>query len=274
MRAYDEMLRYSVDRKTNEVAARKSSLPECYSNHFQAANQAQEYEKGEYALGTYSSLLWEIERMQLGSLIEQLRRSKPRIAALDFAAGTGRITAFLEKHVDSVTGIEISQEMCELARKKAQRSTLVCADILGSDSKVEEKFDLITAFRFFLNTEPSLRLTALRALAARLRDRDSLLVFNNHGNLWSHKLLMWPYHAARRIGKNRSVKGNYLTSRQIRRLLPEAGLKLLNVNGCGFYSGKILKLRTYNAALLAERRAAGGALSPFCVNQMYVAGLS
>jgi hypothetical protein len=119
-----------------------------------------------------------------------------------------------------------------------------------------------------------LRLTALKALAARLRDRDSLLVFNNHGNLWSHKLLTWPYHAARRMGKGRSVKGNYLTTGQVRRLLPKAGLKLLDIRGCGFYSSKILKVRSYDATLRAEQRAAHGALSRFCVNQLYVAGLS
>jgi SAM-dependent methyltransferase len=249
-------------------------LPEAYSQHFQNDAQARQYETGEYAPGSYSSLLWEIEQAQLVAIIEKLKQSKPHINALDFASGTGRIAVFLENRVDSVTGVEISPEMCELARKKVRKATIVCANILGPAAEVGEKYDLISAFRFFLNVEPNLRLTALRALASRLRDRDSRLVFNNHGNLWSHKLLMWPYHFASRIGKPKSVRGNYLTSRQIRRLLPEAGLKLLDVRGSGFYSNKILKLRSYDAALRAEQRAARGALSPFCVNQLYVAGLS
>jgi len=249
-------------------------LSEAYSQHFQNDAQARQYETGEYASGSYSSLLWEMEQAQLAAIIEKLKHTKPHIDALDFATGTGRIAAFLETQLDSVTGVEISPEMCELARKKVRQATIVCANILSPTAKVDGKYDLITAFRFFLNVEPSLRLTALRVLASRLRDRDSLLVFNNHGNLWSHKLLMWPYHFASRIGKGRSVKGNYLTSRQILRLLPEAGLKLLDIRGCGFYSNKILKLRSYDAALLAEKRAANGALSPLCVNQLYVVGLS
>jgi SAM-dependent methyltransferase len=249
-------------------------MPEAYSQHFQNTAEAAQYETGEYAPGSYSSLLWEIEQSQLSAAIQRLRQSRPVISALDFATGTGRIAAFLETQVDSVTGIEISPDMCELARKKVRRAQIICADILAPGANVEGKYDLITAFRFFLNTEPSLRLTALKALAARLRDRDSLLIFNNHGNLWSHKLLMWPYHIARRIGEGRSVKGNYLTTGQIRRLLPEAGLKLLDIRGCGFYSNKILKLRSYDAALLAEQRAASGTLSRLCVNQLYVAGLS
>jgi len=249
-------------------------LSEAYSQHFQNDAQARQYETGEYAPGSYSSLLWEIEQAQLAAIIEKLKQSKRHINALDFATGTGRIAAFLETRLDSVTGVEISEEMCELARKKVRQARIVCANILSPTAKVEEKYDFISAFRFFLNVEPSLRLTALKALAARLRDRDSLLVFNNHGNYWSHKLLMWPYHVVRRIGKGRSVKGNYLTTRQIRRLLPGAGLNLLDVRGCGFYSNKILKLRSYDAALRAEQRAARGVLSPLCVNQLYVVGLS
>lgn len=249
-------------------------MPEAYSKHFQNTAEAAQYETGEYAPGSYSNLLWEIEQSQLSAAIQRLRQTRPVISALDFATGTGRIAAFLETCADSVTGIEISSEMCELARKKVRRAQIICADILSTGANVEGKYDLITAFRFFLNTEPSLRLTALKALAARLRDPGSLLVFNNHGNLWSHKMLMWPYHAARRMGKGRSVKGNYLTTRQVRRLLPKAGLKLLDVRGCGFFSNKILKLRSYDVALLAEQRAAHGALSRFCVNQLYVAGLS
>ena len=249
-------------------------MAKAYSEHFQNTAEAAQYETGEYAPKSYSSLLWEIEQRQLSAVIQRLRQTRPVISALDFATGTGRIAAFLESQVDSVTGIEISPEMCELARKKIGRAQIICADILSRGAQVEGKYDLITAFRFFLNTEPSLRLTALKALAARLRDRDSLLVFNNHGNLWSHKLLLWPYHAARAVGKGRSVKGNYLTTRQVRRLLPAAGLKLLDVRGCGFFSNKILKLRSYQAALRAEQRAAEGALAPLCVNQLYVAGLS
>lgn len=248
-------------------------MPQTYSKHFQDTAQARQYETGEYAPESYSSLLWEIEQSQLAAVIQRLRRSRPHIAALDFAMGTGRVASFLETHADSVTGVEISPEMCELARKKVRRTEIVCADILSPGAKFEGKFDLITAFRFFLNTEPSLRLTALKALASRLRDRDSLLVFNNHGNLWSHKLLLWPYHFARRIGKSRSVEGNYLTSRQLLHLLPEAGLKLVDVTGCGFYSARILKLKSYDAALRAEKRAASGALAPFCVNQIYITGL-
>jgi SAM-dependent methyltransferase len=249
-------------------------LPEVYSDHFQNRAEASRYETGEYAAKSYSSLLWEIEQSQLAAIIEELRPSHERIEALDFASGTGRVTAFLERRVDSVTGIEISEQMCELARKKVERAKIHCTNILSPTATVEAKYDLITAFRFFLNVEPSLRLAALRALASRLRDSESRLVFNNHGNLWSHKLLLWPYHALRQIGKGQQTAGNYLTASHLLRLLPKVGLQLVSVQGCGLYGAKILRLMSYERSLRAEQRSLGGIFGRLCVNQMYVVKLA
>jgi 2-polyprenyl-3-methyl-5-hydroxy-6-metoxy-1,4-benzoquinol methylase len=97
-------------------------MPEAYSEHFQNTAEATQYEAGEYAPKSYSCLLWEIEQSQLSAVIQQLRQTRAVICALDFATGTGRIASFLETQVDSVTGIEISGEMCELAKKKVSRS--------------------------------------------------------------------------------------------------------------------------------------------------------
>jgi SAM-dependent methyltransferase len=250
-------------------------LNQSYSQHFRNDAEARRYETGEYAPFSYASLLYEIECQQLQEVIAALRQSKPTLQCLDFASGTGRITAFLENHVDAVTGIEISEQMCTVARTKVRQARILCADILAPGAAVEGKYDLITAFRFFLNVEPALRLVALRALAGRLRDSDSLLVFNNHGNLWSHKLLLWPYHALRRLGKGRVLAGNYLSSRRMLALLPQAGLQIFRTMGCGFYSPKILKLVSYERALRMERRiAASRGLSPRCVNQMYLTKLA
>src|ERR1700677_4590820 len=122
-------------------------MAKAYSEHFQNTAEAAQYETGEYAPGSYSSLLWEIEQSQLSAAIQRLRQTRPVISALDFATGTGRIAAFLETHVDSVTGIEISPEMRELARKKIGRAQIICADILSRAIQVEGNYELITAFR-------------------------------------------------------------------------------------------------------------------------------
>jgi hypothetical protein len=250
-------------------------MAEAYSKHFQGSDRAVRDEGGEYAAGSYADLLWRIEQDQLRAAIAELRIVKPRIEALDFASGTGRITSLLENQTDAVTGIEISESMCELARTKLTRATILCRNILAPDAEVEGKYDLITAFRFFLNAEPELRLPALNALKNRLRDRESVLVFNNHGNLRSHKLLLWPYHRLRRIGAGRTTAGNYLSHGQIMALLQSAGLKLIRVMACGFYSAKVVKVAGYERAERWERRAAEpGWRSRWCVNQMYVTKLA
>jgi SAM-dependent methyltransferase len=252
----------------------QGTLAESYSTHF-GHDIARKYETGEYAAGTYADLLWRIEQDQLRAIVAELKSTRPRVEALDFASGSGRITALLETLADSVTGIEISQSMCDIALQKVQHARILCADILAAGAPTEGKYDLITAFRFFLNADPSLRLPALKALAARLKDDRSLLVFNNHGNLWSHKLMLWPVHRLRRLGKGRAVTGNYLTTQQMVSLLDQAGLRLRQTFPSGFYSAKILPIAGYDRAMRWERRAAKSPLlGPLCVNQLYVATLA
>jgi len=250
-------------------------LAESYSTHFGTQDTARKYETVEYAAGTYADLLWRIEQEQLRAIIARMRTTQSRIETLDFASGTGRITSFLEDQVDSVTGIEISQSMCDVAAKKVQRARILCSDIVSPGSPIEGKYDLITAFRFFPNADPSLRLPALKALAARLRDKQSLLVFNNHGNLWSHKLLLWPLHRLRRLGKGRAVTGNYLTTHSLRPLIYQAGLRLQRTLPSGFFSAKMLPILGYDRTMRWERAAAASSpLGPLCVNQLYVASLT
>ena len=87
-------------------------MSETYRRQFGAADKARQYEQDMLHSRSYSEVLWEIEKEQLGSAIADLRRTHPRIEALDFAAGTGRITSFVENLVDSCTAIEISHGDC------------------------------------------------------------------------------------------------------------------------------------------------------------------
>ena len=221
--------------------------------------------------GGYAEVLWQTEKEQLAGVIAELRRTRPRIESLDFAAGTGRITRFVEGLVDSSTAIEISPAMIEVARRNVKKSTILCKDVTSPDDVIEGKYDLITAFRFIVNAEPALRLAGLKALAARLRDPGSVLVFNNHGNLLSHKLMMWPLHRLRRRGTKWSPDGNYMTDRAVRDLADRAGLKIERVLGCGLLSGRGASLLGFERAVRWERALAKGWLSNFGGNQMYIA---
>ncbi|MCX6930316.1 MAG: class I SAM-dependent methyltransferase [Verrucomicrobia bacterium] len=224
-----------------------------YREHFSTDTAAASYEQGEYAPGSYASLLWVLEQETLSSWADEFRKSRSQMQYLDFASGTGRVPSFMERYVDSSTSIEISESMASVARQRLKRTKVLCADITAENAVVEGQYDLITAFRFFLNAEPALRTAAMRALVARLKDDDSWLVFNNHGNLWSIKLLAWPMHRLRRLGKGWLPKGNYLRHAEVMRLIEDAGLRLVRRTGLGVLGGTLCRLLPYQAALRLER---------------------
>lgn len=252
-----------------------SDTPRSYREQFAEPAKARRYDAVDTGAGSYSQLLWEIEKQQLASIVDEMRRTRDRIDLLDFATGTGRIIGFLESRVDSATGIDVSAAMVELAREKLTGARMFCKDITAPDDEIEGTYDLITAFRFALNAEPSLCLAALKAMAARLRDETSLLVFNNHGNPFSHKLPLWPYHAVRRLGGGYVTEGNYMTNRRARTLTEAAGLRIERVEGCGLLSARSLRVFGFERVLALERKLARSRLMrPLAVNQMYIARLA
>jgi len=244
-----------------------------YRQVFAPTAKAQEYEESMCQSGGYAEVLWRTEQEQLAGVIADLRRTHPRIESLDFAAGTGRITRFVETRVDSSTAIEISPAMIEVARQKVRNTTILCKDVTAPDADVEAKYDLITAFRFVVNAEPSLRLAGLRALAARLRDQSSVLVFNNHGNLISQKIFLWPIHRWKRRKMTWSPDGNYMTDGDVRDLADRAGLKVERVMGCGLLGGRGASILGFERAVRWERALAARWPSAFGGNQMYITRL-
>ena len=252
-----------------------SDKPGSYREQFAEPAKVRRYDAVDIGEGSYSDLLWEIEQQQLAAVVDAMRRTHEKIDLLDFATGTGRIIGFLEDRVDTATGIDVSAAMVEQAREKLPETTMICKDITAAGDEIEGTYDLITAFRFALNAEPSLCQAALKALAARLRDESSVLVFNNHGNPFSHKLPLWPYHALRRLGRGYITEGNYLTNRRARKFATAAGLTIDRVLGCGLLSAKSLRILGYDRAGALERALARSRLlRPIAVNQMYVARLS
>ena len=244
-----------------------------YRQQFTEQSKAGQYE-AIYTETSYSEVLWQLEKNRLEAFIEEFRQSHSRIDYMDFAAGTGRVISMLEDKVDSATGIEISEAMITVAKKKLSKARMICTDITAPDAEIEGRYDLITAFRFVLNAEPSLRLAALRALAARLKDETSCIVFNNHGNLWSPKLILWPFHKLRRLGRSYQTEGNYMTNGEAKNLADQAGLRIDRVVGYGLLGGKASRLMSFKNAVRLESKLANWPLFPkLGVNQMYVARL-
>src|SRR5690606_23057303 len=120
--------------------------------------------------------------------------------------------------------------------------------------------------------ETNLRQAGISALAKRLKDDTSVLVFNNHSNILSHKLILWPIHKLRGLGKGYRTEGNYMSNRQAHQVADKAGLKIVRTIGCGFIGGTIANRLPTNMANSIERTCAKiKLLRPFCVNQMYIA---
>ncbi|WP_394555104.1 class I SAM-dependent DNA methyltransferase [Agromyces sp. MMS24-JH15] len=245
-----------------------------YRSHFDSADRAKAYDEQQYAAGSWSDLLWKIEKTQLLSIIRDLYGALDRIDYLDFASGTGRIIGFLEDKVDSATGIEISPAMVERARSRLRHGTVVCTDITDSTAPIEAQYDLITAYRFVLNAEPALRIKAMRALAARLRDGHSLLVFNNHGHIPSLKSFTHSRGHRRGRPEDWRPEGNVLPDSDVHELAHQAGLRIVQQHGYGVLSAKSLRLLREDRALrIEERLSRMPRLARFGINQLYVAQL-
>lgn len=245
-----------------------------YSHRFLSEEEVEIYDYKYRNPDSYDNVLWEIEREQLRSLIIRFRASHPQIEYLDFASGTGRVVSFVEQFVDRSTAIEISPMAIEVAKRKTSRTEFICRDITTCEASVEGSYDLITSFRFLLNAESSLRLAGVKALAARLKDESSWLIFNNHCNLLSYRLLSWPVHRIHSMIKGETMGGDNLTTRQVERIADQAGLRIEFVVGCGFLSTRSVRLlRPQTVSRIEKRLSRFHFLSRFGINQIYVATL-
>jgi predicted TPR repeat methyltransferase len=150
---------------------------------------------------------------------------------LDFACGTGRITKFLENCVKTSTGVDVSGSMLAVAGKKLKRTEIIKADITAENILKPRKFNLIIAFRFFLNAEPELRSAAIKALA-ELLDEDGYLVFNNHQNSGSPWVKMRSVYYRK---KYPHVTYNVMSVEEMAKLVEEAGLEIAEICPAGFF---------------------------------------
>jgi SAM-dependent methyltransferase len=236
---------------------------------------AAKYDLVIYSRDSVSDTVWHVEAAILQEIVVKMRRRTKRIEYLDFACGTGRIISFLEDKVDSATGIDISPFMLSRAASQVESAKLLCRDITAGDAAVEGQYDLITCFRFLKNAEADLRQAALRQLAKRLKGVDSLLVVNCYGgNPFSFKIALVPYHWLKAV-LTRQEYPKYVTNRQLRTIIHNAGLMIEKTIGYGFISGKILRVFPSSWALWVERKLCGVPLvQALGANQLFICQLS
>ena len=200
-----------------------------YRESHKYASKGAEYEDY-YRTDAWEKFLWSREQdIILGILDKYFTDSE--IHLLDFACGTGRITALLEDRVKTSTGVDVSGSMLKIAKRRLRRTEIIEGDITTENALDGRKFNLITAFRFFLNAEPELRSAAMNALAGLLAE-DGILVFNNHHNLGS----LWIRLLHRRhLRKNPDGIFNVMSIEQMTELVEGAGLEIIEIHPAGFF---------------------------------------
>ena len=131
----------------------------------------------------YDRNLWEFEKKCLLHTASEFS-GKEDSSFLDFACGTCRISSLLEPLFNRSFGVDVSEEMMNIGRRRLTKTQLIKADITRDEATRLPQFDLITAFRFFPGAEDSLQEEAICKLVELLKPRG-LLVFNNHRNYYS-----------------------------------------------------------------------------------------
>jgi SAM-dependent methyltransferase len=200
-----------------------------YKDSHKYAQKGAEYEAF-YQMQPWEGFLWSREQKIILKILEKYFKGRD-IHLLDFACGTGRITSFLEDRVTTSTGVDVSGSMLAVATRKLKRTEIIKADITTENVLQGRKFNLITAFRFFVNAEPALRCAAMQALAGLLSE-DGYFVFNNHqsyGSPWIK--LRWLRH--RQI--NPQGIFNVMTIGQMRELVECVGLEIVELYPAGFF---------------------------------------
>src|SRR4030042_4977945 len=190
-----------------------------YRDSHNYSTKGAEYETY-YQTQRWERFLWSREQEIIKQILEKYYAGRD-IHRLDFACGTGRITSFLEEHVKTSTSVDVSASLLAMARKKLKRTEIIEADITVDNVFKGRKFNLITAFRFFVNAEPSLRVAAMQALSKLLSD-DGYFVFNNHqsyGSPWIKLLYM------RHQKKNSQSIFNVMTIDEMNELVEDVGMK-------------------------------------------------
>ena len=196
--------------------------PQCdYSSSHTSVAHGTYYDKT-YESGFYKYQWINLEKPLLEKIFRELCE-KGLNNYLDFACGTGRITKLGEKYFSQCYGVDISDEMLVVARKRCKKSILLKHDL--AHEILEQKFDVITSFRFFLNAEKALKTRILNAINEMLTD-DGCLIVNIHVN--SNSILGFAYRIRNRI-LNRDV-ANTMSMTEFETYLNNAGFIVSNVH--------------------------------------------
>jgi SAM-dependent methyltransferase len=227
------------------------------------------YDEVMYAPDSYDSFIWSLEEPVLRAVASALVRPPTGLRFLDFACGTGRIIGALEGFATECLGVDTSPQMLSAARKKVPGAQFRAADIVAEPEAVPGPYDLITAMRFFVNTEDEMRRRVMPILGGLLAGPDSRLVFNIHMNT----LNLLPNRVYRRLHGWPPFRS--MTYWQARNLLRESGLEIAELHGFGLAPQRLHRGLLASTSRWVDRRGAGRTpLSWVCRDLVFVCRMS
>lgn len=194
------------------------------------------YDK-EYCQNSWNSYLWSQEKKCLIDIIKKFCKDE-NTNYLDFACGTGRIVSFIEGYVANSTAVDVSSSMLEEALKKVKKTEIINVDLTTENVLDDRKFDLITAFRFFLNAENDLRNEALKVLSCLL-DEQGYLIINSHQNRTNFFVF---FKIIIRRFFNKGVNFNTMSFRETKSLLRDHDFEIVKIYSVGLLSTPKIKL--------------------------------
>ena len=218
------------------------------TTHVGPESWAKDYDARLFAPGSFDAAIWEREQRLLDLIVQQ--HVPQRRSYLDFACGTGRVLSYLERRFETSVGLDISPTMLGVARERVPGATLIEGDATRDPRALQgRQFDFITAFRFFLNAQPSLRDAAMAVLASALRDENSRLLFNVHGNRHSTRALV--------AAKAQLTREQFssMSLRECADLAARHGLEIVEWYGIGSYDKALLRVLPLRAWRWAEANA-------------------
>lgn len=214
----------------HDYAKEEQGSNEDYRERFRG-DKAYSYESKTYQKNSYYSLMWKIEKKYLENFLKEQDRFN---TYLDFACGSGRVIELVENYVVRSVGIDVSSQMLEITSQKVKKSKLVLQDI--SKEGLKEKFDLITAYRFFLNAQEDLRHSVVAEFSRSTND-NSVIIVSNQGNKTSFRFFIALLH--RIMGK----RLNQLSKNEFMDLFAPYGFNLVQYRGIGVLPKFLYKVR-------------------------------
>ncbi|HPJ16817.1 MAG TPA: methyltransferase domain-containing protein [Candidatus Woesebacteria bacterium] len=228
-----------------------------YKYSHQKENYGIEYDKKLYSKDCYDNRAWSIEKDILTKYF--LKEDISNKNVLDFACGTGRITELLEEFdFKTITGIDVSDSMLKVAKSKLNKTKLLKYDINEKcDNKIlDNNFSYITAFRFFLNAEQSLREKTIKSFY-KILDEDGIVIANIH---LSSKSFMYFYavfynfmvNISKILGIKRFRTRNYISENQLVSMFVKEGFELVKIEHYSFMPPFFAKVLSMNKWLCLE----------------------